>query len=188
MVESNLKRLVWLGILAEICVFLFSYFSSVFEINETFRLAARYSGRLSLFFFLAIFWITSKNWKSRRTDFKDRFIWLTSIFSLLHGIHFIFISLNVYLNEIELIPYKLLGGALGYVLLLTYPWFLKHKNLPEWLDYIYFYYLILIMTVTILSRLNGAFEGAVPSPLHYIGLSFIIVVIIVHLIQLFKNP
>jgi hypothetical protein len=187
MEKASFKRLLWLGVLAELCILLFSYFSSALEINETFRLAARFSGRLSLFFFLATFLLTSLNWVKRRTDFKQSFVELILIFSLLHFIHFIFLGLNVYLNEIELIPMKLLGGGLGYLTLLVYPWLLMYKNPLPWLDYFYFYYLLIIMVVTILSRLSGAFEGAVPSPLHYIGLSAIIIVFIFHSIQVFRN-
>jgi hypothetical protein len=187
MEKANLRKLLWFGVLAELCILLFSYFNSEFEISETFRLAARYSGRLSLFFFLATFLLTSLNWSSRRAEFKQNFVMLILIFSLLHFIHFVFLGLNVYLNEVELIPFKLLGGGFGYLTLLIYPWLLKSINPPAWLDYFYFYYLLLIMVVTILSRLSGAFEGAVPSPFHYIGLLAIFIVFMFHLIHVFKN-
>ena len=173
--------------MAEVLIFLFSFFQANNVIGETMRLSARYSGRLSLFFFLATFLLTSLNWSKRRTNFKSSFVGLMLIFSLLHFIHFIFLGLNVYLNEIELIPFKLLGGGIGYLTLLIYPWLLKAKKPPAWLDFYYFYYLLLIMVVTILSRLSGAFEGAEPSPLHYLGLILIFITLIIHFIKVFKN-
>lgn len=187
MEKVNLKRLLNLGLFAEVLIALFSFFQANYIIGETMRLSARYSGRLSLFFFLATFLLTSLNWSKRRKEFKQNFVGLISIFSLLHFIHLLFLTTNIYLNEIELIPFKLLGGGLGYLTLLIYPWLLKSKNPPAWLDYFYFYYLLLIMAFTILSRLSGAFEGAEPSPLHYLGLILIGITLVIHLLNLKKH-
>ena len=187
MIKQNLRKLLFLALLAEALILVYSYFSNAYEFGETFRHAARYSGRLSLFFLLATFILSTLNWHDRRGSFKEKFVGLITIFSVLHAIHFIFLALNVSLNEIELIPFKLLGGALGYLTLLIYPWILKAKNPPLWMDYFYFYYLFIIMVVTILSRLNGAFEGAEPSVLHYVGLVGIVIALGVHFMKLLKK-
>jgi hypothetical protein len=43
------------------------------------------------------------------------------------------------------------------------------------------------MAITILSRLSGAFEGAMPSPMHYLGLALIAVVFIIHFFKVLKK-
>ncbi|MFT5884048.1 MAG: hypothetical protein ACI9IP_000500 [Arcticibacterium sp.] len=187
MIKQSLRKLFLLALIAEGLILAYSYFSNAYETGETFRLAARYSGRLSLFFLLATFLLTTLNWSDRRGSFRENFIGLIAIFSVLHAIHFIFLALNVYLNQIELVPFKILGGALGYLTLLIYPWVLKTKNPPLWMDSFYFYYLFIIMVVTILSRLSGAFEGAVPSVLHYVGLVLTGAALLFHFSRIFRK-
>ncbi|MFT7419093.1 MAG: hypothetical protein ACI9QN_000009 [Arcticibacterium sp.] len=187
MIRQNLKELFILALIAEGLILAYAYFSNPFETGETFRLAARYSGRLSLFFILATFILTTLNWSDLRGRFKEKFIGLIALFSVLHAIHFVFLALSLYLNHIELVPFKLLGGTLGYLTLLIYPWVLKAKKPPFWMDYFYFYYLLIIIMVSILSRLSGAFEGVEPSVLHYVGLIITGAMLLFHFSRIYRN-
>lgn len=77
------------------------------------------------------------------------------------------------MSDITLVPVKLLGGALGYVLIIAFPIFFNQiKN--NALRLVYFYYLGIVIAVTYLARINGDFEGAAPGPIHFIGLISII--------------
>ena len=174
MQAKELKRLLWLGLLAEALIFIFSQFQSK-DIGQTFRLFARYSGRLSLFFFIGMFLIISNIWIERRKSGLKVFQSLSLTFAILHFIHLIYLSINVYLNEIKLIPYRLAGGALGYLFIFIFPIVLRSKKTPAWVDIVYFFYPLIIFALTITSRLNGSFEGSAPSPIHYIELGIILI-------------
>ena len=43
------------------------------------------------------------------------------IFGVLHLIHFCFLALSVYLNDLPIIPVKVTGGALAYLMIILYP-------------------------------------------------------------------
>lgn len=174
MLDKELKRLFWLGLLAEALIFIYSFLQTS-TIAESFRLSARYSGRLSLFYFVGLFLLVGNSWTERRKTKLRIFISLSLTFALLHFIHWIFLGLNVYLNEITLIPYKLAGGAVAYFVLMLYPFLLKSNKIPSWLDYLYFLYPITIFTITVFSRLRGGFEGSAPSPIHYMELGAILI-------------
>ncbi len=178
--KKELNRLLLFGILAEVLILLFSWIITG-EIKETFRLSARYSGRLSLFFFTGLFILSTINWNIRRTEFKEIFVGLTGIFAILHFIHFGFLAANVYINQVDLIPFKLAGGFLGYLLILVYPYWLKSGKPPKWMDSIYFFYLSLIFIVTLLSRISGSFPGSEPSKLHYFAFTLIALALLFHL-------
>jgi hypothetical protein len=96
-------------------------------------------------------------------------------FAVVHFIHFIFLASNVYLNKIQLVPYKLAGGFLAYLMILLFPFFINNSWLPKWSYYVYFYYVGIVFIITYLSRIKGQFEGASPSVFHYFGLVAVLV-------------
>ena len=162
----SLTNLLFIGFLVELMIFGFSYIIGE-NWGETFRLSARYSGRLSLVVYLVSFYHFTFSFIKKKPEkkLKESII----IFCFLHYIHFIYLTLAVYLNDIPIIPYRLTGGSIAYLMILIYPLIIsKIRKLVYHL--IYFYYVGIIMAVTILARVRGNFKGAEPEFFHYLGL------------------
>jgi hypothetical protein len=161
--KSSLQKILVLGILAEVVIFLVSYILDS-SLEVTFRYAARYSGRLSAVTFLTVFYLFASSFPSpvlKNKPLRNGLI----LFAVLHVIHFGFLATNVYLNEIPLIPAKLAGGALAYLMIVAAPFFL-HKLKPKF-QLVYFYYVSFVMIMTYVARAKGDFQGAKPYWLHY---------------------
>ena len=168
--KINLKNLLIIGLFFELIIFGISYLI-VDNWGDTFRLSARYSGRLSLVIYLTCFYFFTFSFikKKSETELKNSII----LFCFLQYIHFIYLSLAVYLNDLPIIPVRLTGGFIAYLMILIYPFIIsKIKNIIYHL--VYFYYVGIVMAITILGRIRGTFEGANPEVSHYIGLSAII--------------
>ncbi|MEM9259749.1 MAG: hypothetical protein AAGA62_08885 [Bacteroidota bacterium] len=162
----SLKKLLLLGVAAEGIIFLTSY-SLHPEINETFRYAARYSGRLSALVFLWTFYQYAFSFSTPLVDNRPLRNWLT-LFAVLHLIHFGFLATNVYLNDIPLEAVKIAGGALAYLMIVLAPFGLH--RLGTKFQLVYFYYVSLVMILTYVARAKGDFEGAEPFWFHYLAI------------------
>ena len=90
---------------------------------------------------------------------------LVYIFGVLHLIHFCFLALSVYLNDLPIIPVKVTGGALAYLMIILYP-FVINKIKKRSYHLIYFYYVGIVMLLTYVSRIKGDFIGADPELFH----------------------
>lgn len=166
----SLPKLLGFGIALELFIFIASYLLYP-EIEETFRYAARYSGRLSAAVFLLAFYAYTMAFpKSLNENMEVRN--LIIVFAVLHLIHFGFLASNIFLNEIPLIPVKLLGGALAYLMIVWAPFKLHQLKLP--LQLTYFYYVTFVMIMTYFARVKGDFEGAEPQWLHFVALTIFI--------------
>ncbi len=168
--KTNLRNLLFLGLLAEILIFIVCYFLQP-SLEETFRHAARYSGRLSFAVFLIAFYLFAFDHPKPVKENSLLRNWLT-LFAMVHIIHFGFLATNVYLNNIPIIPVKLIGGALAYLMIVLAPFFLHKLKLGPQL--VYFYYVSIVMAVTYVARAKGDFEGAEPFWLHYVALGLIL--------------
>ena len=171
MVKLKFKNYLSLGILAELIILIFFYLSSE-NLGDVFRMSARYSGRLSLIIFLICFYhFTFSFIKKKSINELNKSI---IIFCVLHYIHFIYLALSVYLNDLPIIPSKLTGGFVAYLMILLYP-LVIHKIKKPIFHFIYFYYVGAVMGITYLERVRGNFEGAEPELFHYIGLASVII-------------
>jgi len=141
------------------------------SLQETFRHAARYSGRLSLFVFLITFYIFAFGHPKPVKENTQLRNWLL-LFALVHIIHFGFLATNVILNDIPIIPIKLTGGALAYLMIVVAPLAL-HKLKLGW-QLVYFYYVSIVMIITYVARVKGDFEGAEPFWFHYLALGVLV--------------
>lgn len=155
-----------LGICIEVLLFLFFFYTQE-EINETFRYAARYSGRLSLIVYLLSFSLFAKAYL-KNESFEDTQKAL-GVFAVLHLIHFVYLSGSIYLNAVPIVPVRLAGGFLAYLMIVLYPFFIK-KIQRNIFHFIYFYYVGFVMIMTYIARVKGEFVGAKPEAFHYIGL------------------
>lgn len=166
------RQLLFAGIFLETIIF-FIFFYSKQDLGDVFRYSARYSGRLSLIIYLYCFYkfyrdfLNSDNFKR----VKD----LVFIFGVLHVIHFGFLTLSVYLNNLPIIPIKITGGALAYLMIIIYP-FIIEKIKKHIYHLIYFYYVGIVMLMTYVARIKGDFEGAEPEIFHKIAFVFLILV------------
>ena len=176
---------IFLGIvLVELLIFVWGYFSEP-NINEAIRISARYSARFSAIMYLLTlnFFIFQANNEIEKRNLS-RFM---LAFAVVHFIHFIFLAYNVFLNNIELIPYKLAGGFLAYLMILLFPFFVNKPWLSKWSYYVYFYYVGIVFIITYLSRIKGQFEGASPSIFHHFGLIAVSVSFILCPLVLYKK-
>ena len=166
------RQLLFAGIFLEaIIFFIFFYFKQ--DLGDVFRYSARYSGRLSLIIYLYCFYKFYRAFliKDNLKRVKD----LVFIFGVLHVIHFGFLALSVHLNNLPIIPVKITGGALAYLMIIIYP-FIIEKIKKHIYHLIYFYYVGIVMLMTYVARIKGDFEGAEPEIFHKIAFVFLILV------------
>ncbi len=181
--KITFNKLLFLGMFIELLIFLISY---LFKENfgDVFRYSARYSGRLSLFVYLYCFYIffesfiTNKNLKKLKE--------FVLIFGILHVVHFGYLAMSVFLNELPIIPVKVTGGAIAYMMIIIYPFIInKIKNTTYHL--IYFYYVGIVFLMTYLARIRGDFEGASPEIFHKIAFLLLILVFFKFGFDFYKN-
>ena len=177
-----MKKIISFGVFVELLIFLI-FFLSVDDISETFRYSARYSGRLSLIVYLYCFYVFSREFERNKYNKTKKVVLL---FSILHFIHFIYLAFSVWLNELPIIPYKLLGGFIAYVLIIIYP-FLIDKIKKTIYHIVYFYYVGIVMAVTYLARIKGEFVGAPTELFHYFGFTIVILIFILFGYKIFKT-
>lgn len=180
--NSSLKKLMILGVATELAIFLIAYIMQP-SIEETFRYAARYSGRLSMFVFLYTFYLFAMSYPQPiSNNYKLRNFII--VFAILHMIHFVFLATNVFLNGIPLQPIKLAGGFLAYVMIVVAPFKLHQMRFKFQL--VYFYYVTLVMLLTYVARVKGDFEGAEPFWLHFFMLAILILCALLFVAWLLK--
>ena len=169
--KFSFKQLLYFGILIEIIIFFIFYFTKV-DIGDLFRYSARYSGRLSLLVYLYCFYsyVCTFLIDQDLKKVKD----LVFIFGVLHLIHFGFLALSVYFNDLPIIPLKVMGGAIAYFMIIVYP-FLINKIKKTKYHLIYFYYVGIVMLMTYVARLKGDFEGADPELFHKVAFFVLII-------------
>lgn len=178
----SFKSLAIAGVVLEVVIFIASYLLHP-NIEDTFRFAARYSGRLSALVFLFTFYL----YATSKIQIKDHALLqnFVKVFALLHIIHFGFLASCVYLNAIPLETVKVIGGALAYAMIVVAPFKLHKIKKPY--QIIYFYYVSFVIIMTYLARLKGDFEGAESSSIHYVGISLMILACIVFAMLMFKK-
>ena len=177
-----MKKIISFGVFVELLIFLI-FFLSVDDISETFRYSARYSGRLSLIVYLYCFYVFSREFERNKYNKTKKVVLL---FSILHLIHFIYLAFSVWLNELPIIPYKLLGGFIAYILIIIYP-LLIDKIKKTIYHIIYFYYVGIVIAVTYLARIKGEFVGAPTELFHYFGFTIVILIFILFGYKIFKT-
>jgi hypothetical protein len=180
----NFKKWILIGVALELLIFTYSYFFYE-ETGEVFRHAARYSGRLSLFVYLFAFSFFALTFHDEGAGIMPTLKKIVIIFCVLHFIHFGFLATNVLMNDIELVPYKLAAGALGYLMILLYP-FLMDRIKNKKLHFIYFLYLGIVIIGTYLARIKGEFPGVTPGPIHYFGVIATVLALLVFGFMIFR--
>ena len=160
------KRSVFLPVLLLVEIVLVTYaYLSTDGIQEAIRLSARWSGRLSFVVFIYALLQYAQNGTSRMEKLHNTVI----AFCFIHFIHLFLLWQNVELNHVRLIPYKLVGGALAYAMILAYPFTMKRIQ-RHWVHLVYYLYVSFVMLMTFKARLTGEFDGAEASIDHWVGI------------------
>lgn len=153
-----LKKILVLVVVLELLIGGFAYFNYGFT-PEGLQAVTRYSGRLSLGLFSIIFILLPQNEK-RLTSILSSKPFL--IFTCAHGIHLLELLSYVYLSGNELIPIRLAGGFLAYVMIFAMPVVRQrytdgHVNEKKYqlIQTIYLYYVWFIFFMSYLPRVQG---------------------------------
>ncbi|MFL2612800.1 MAG: hypothetical protein ACJ0O5_05160 [Flavobacteriaceae bacterium] len=183
MSKLSFKQILLIGVLIEILIFSIFYLLKD-NIGDIFRYSARYSGRVSLIIYLYCFHLFYQSVlvKGSLKRLKE----LVYIFGVLHLIHFCFLALSVYLNDLPIIPVKVTGGALAYLMIILYP-FVINKIKKRSYHLIYFYYVGIVMLLTYVSRIKGDFIGADPELFHKIAFVVLIFCFLFYGIKLYQH-
>ena len=156
------RKLIILFVAIEICIIGLGLLSEGYSLTAL-QTITRFSGRLSLFLFSAIFLLYNKPTKITMW-LSDQFYLL---FAIVHGIHLIELLSFVYLSGIKLAPYRIAGGFLAYLFIFAMPLIQSYKirgalsdRTYSILETIFVYYVWLIFFLTYLPRVQGKLPHA----------------------------
>ena len=126
---------------------------------ESLQAVTRFSGRASLLIFSLIFLFQNHKHLNVKSILSEKYF---LIFAIAHGIHLLELLSFVYLSGTPLIPIRLAGGFMAYVLIFIMPYaqimFERNKlSLKTFssLTLIYLYYVWFIFFMSYLPRVRG---------------------------------
>lgn len=126
---------------------------------ETLQAVTRFSGRASLAIFSLIFLFQNHRYVPVKKILSEHYF---SVFAVAHGIHLIELLVFIYLSGNELIPLRLAGGFLAYVLIFIMPYaqhLADQKRIStkqfSTLTLVYLYYVWFIFFMSYLPRVRG---------------------------------
>jgi hypothetical protein len=123
----------------------------------------RFSGRLSLFLFSAIFLLHHKP--------ETLHVWLSTrfylLFAIVHGIHLVELLSYIYLSGTPLVPIRVAGGFLAYAFIFLMPVLSDFENKGRIsrgnfviVQTVFLYYVWLLFFLTYLPRVQGKLPNA----------------------------
>lgn len=178
---KHLSKFSYIGIVLELFVLGVSYAYAKNDVGLFFQLSARFSGRVSLLLFCMLFvYATLHPSLERKSEpLSVKFI-LARNFAISHLIHWVFLAIAMNLNDRPLVPVKLIGGALAYLMIVMLPFILKIKRINntflKWALHVYLFYVWLIFFITYLSRVAGSSNPPFASvKAVYYGVTFVLV-------------
>jgi hypothetical protein len=151
------RKIIILFVVLELAIIVIVLLSEGYSLTAL-QTITRFSGRLSLILFSAIFLLYNKP--------KTITIWLSDkyylLFAIVHGIHLIELLAFVYLSKTQLIPYRVAGGFLAYAYIFLMPLFqhrhdagrMSHRSYSI-LETVFVYYIWAIFFLTYLPRVQG---------------------------------
>ena len=156
------RKLIILFVAIEIGIIGLGIFSEGYTLTAL-QTITRFSGRLSLFLFSAIFLLYNKP-HTITVWLSDQFYLL---FAIVHGIHLLELLSFVYLSAIALVPYRIAGGFLAYLFIFAMPLIRSYKirgavssRTYSILETIFVYYVWLVFFLTYLPRVQGKLPQA----------------------------
>ena len=119
--NQRLLKILPYGYGLEVFVIIMAYLESYGDTTAFFQAAARLSGRVSLLFFL-IFAVYATLYPSVKEGIVLTIkTSLVKDFAIIHVIHWMFLATAVTLSHFELVPLRVLGGALAYLMVIVMP-------------------------------------------------------------------
>jgi hypothetical protein len=150
------RKIIALFVGLEIIIIIIAWVLEGFSISAL-QTVTRFSGRLSLFLFSAIFLFYNRS--TITAWLSDKFYLL---FAVVHGIHLIELLLFVSMSGIKLIPIRVAGGFMAYVYIFLMPLLQSLRDKSKMtiktfstLEVIFVYYIWLIFFLTYLPRVQG---------------------------------
>jgi hypothetical protein len=187
------RKIIILFLLLEISIILISLLIDGNSLTAL-QTITRFSGRLSLFLFSAIFLLYDKP-QTIHTWLSEKFYLL---FAIVHGVHLLELLSFVYLSNASLIPIRVAGGLLAYLYIFLMPVFVKLQESQRIssktfsvLEIVFIYYVWLVFFLTYLPRVLGALPEVGGRYSEHVALLGLISVLLgtrlVGLIQFSKN-
>ena len=157
--KNKLTKLLITGIGLEILVMLLAYIESQGDTTLFFQASARLSGRVSLLFFLfyGIYATRHPSVEIGSVALSVKTM-LVRDFAVIHVIHWVFLAIAVKLSGFELVPFRVLGGSLAYLMIVLMPLIYQKKLFSTvslvMMQHVYIFYVWLIFFMTYLSRVR----------------------------------
>ena len=142
---------------------------------DALQATTRFSGRASLLFF-SLMLIFRRNSNQSRWTSEQPFL----LFAILHGIHLIELLFFVALSGRDLVPIRLLGGFVAYMIIFLLPLAIKFhvsERILIILKHIYFPYIWFIFFMSYLPRVTGSLKNVGGAYWEHVTL-FVFVIII----------
>jgi len=156
------RRIILLFVLLELIIIAAAVLMHGFSLTAL-QTTTRFSGRLSLFLFSAIFLMHNKP-VTLHAWLSEQFYLL---FAIVHGIHLTELLAYVITAKVELIPVRVLGGFLAYGFIFLMPVLVTYSKagkitMKQFLitEAIFLYYIWLIFFLTYLPRVQGKLPSA----------------------------
>jgi hypothetical protein len=168
-IEQITPRLLTIGILLEVLVLVAAWFESGGATAPFFQASARLSGRVSVLFFsiLMIYATLVPGFERRSNEYRTKYI-LFRDFAIIHLIHWFLLAASVSLTQFELLPIRLAGGVIAYVLVGVMPWLMTRPDtgfaMLTAVQASYMFWVWLVFTMTYTARLSGSTPVHTGSP------------------------
>ncbi len=149
------RKIIILFVLLEISIILISVLIDGDSLAAL-QTITRFSGRLSLFLFSAIFLLHDKP-QTIHAWLSEKFYLL---FAIVHGIHLIELLSFAYFSKPSLVPIRVAGGFLAYLFIFLMPVLAKLQQRISFktfavLENVFLYYVWLVFFLTYLPRVLG---------------------------------
>jgi hypothetical protein len=185
--------LILLIVLWEIGILWWSYQMSS-DVKVKYLLAARYSARTSFFMVSGILlWIGFSGLRTiyARENLRKMFILMLLLFAVNHLIHFIYLAINLIVNDFSILKIKNLFGAIAYISLTLAPIYLWDKKvLTKALHQQIATFLLLVFGVFLLTYVTR-FSADLPlkssNSYFYFGIITIILIVALNVFRFFKE-
>jgi hypothetical protein len=168
-IERFAPRLIVLGLVLELLVLLVAFLESDGAMQSFFQASARLSGRVSVLFFsvLMIYATLVPEFERGTNEFRTKYI-LFRDFAIVHIIHWFLLAAAVYLSPFELLPIRVMGGAIAYGLVAAMPYLMERASTGQptlvAVQASYMFWVWIVFTMTYTSRLGGSTSSHTGSP------------------------
>lgn len=151
------RRIIILFVLLELVIAGIAVAVDGFSVSAL-QTTTRFSGRLSLFLFSAIFLLHNKP-ETLHTWLSTKFYLL---FAIVHGVHLMELCAYIYFSGTPLVPIRVAGGFVGYAFVFLMPVLSDFENKGRIstrnfsiVQTVFLYYLWLLFFLTYLPRVQG---------------------------------